>query len=395
MSGSVSVNQAKSSDFTWDTAEFAWKDGDAGKSWAEAGTFAYQLNAEETVGVSELTARNLTKSITESWSIAEKRTFAFALGIVQAISLTETFTDVANFTIRFTEALRVGDQLGNSFFRTFNEQVNVSETSSRNAGLGISESLAVAQVVSKKMTKVVAEALTVLEKCGLSVRKAVNEQFQLSELRSLAVRKEVAEAIAFLEVAGRTVIFKRNYAETLNVQESLAKAIKLSKSEAVQVLEEYRRHANAVISDMSILQDELDLFSFANVVDSGHAPGFADFKDFIPGDYTYDKAIFRVILESTNTDRARLRTLNVSVDVPDVTDRGTATITISADGIRINFNRSFHIAPEVTLTLRGGEVVAIPTLVGQVDASGFTAVLINPKDNTRVAGTFTWSAAGY
>ncbi|MDR9847008.1 hypothetical protein [Herbaspirillum huttiense] len=395
MADTVSVSQVKGSDFTWDSATFSWNDGDAGKSWAGASTYDYTVRVAETLQVSEVEANVLLKAIAESWSLAEKRNFSIALGILQSLGMGESFTNVGTFTLRISESLRMGEKLGNSFSRPLSETFKVTSASSRNPKLGVRETLAIAEAVSKKSGKLVYEALNLLEVNGISARKALVEQVAIAESRTGSLSKSISEALAVLEVVGRTVVFKRNFAESMSVQEAMTKAMRLTKFEAINVLEEYRRRANGVISDMSVLLDELDLFSFGNMVDSGHAPGFADFKDFIPGDYTYDQAIYRVILESINTDRARLRTLSVSVDVPDVTDRGSGTITIADQGLRVNFARSFHIPPEVTLTLKGGSVIAIPKIIGSVDTSGFTCALINPTDGTHVTGTFTWAAEGY
>ena len=87
--------------------------------------------------------------------------------------------------------------------------------------------------------------------------------------------------------------------------------------------------------------------------------------------------------------------MKVTVDVPDVFDRGSSTITDAqaASGLRITFSRSFHITPEITVTLKGGTVMAIPKILSP-DDGGFTLVLETPT-GTRVGGTVSWTAQGY
>jgi hypothetical protein len=63
-------------------------------------------------------------------------------------------------------------------------------------------------------------------------------------------------------------------------------------------------------------------------------------------------------------------------------------------GALIGFSRTFRVPPEVTMTHKGGTVVAIPRLSSAVTRTGFTAVLENTA-GTRVTGTFTWIAQGY
>ncbi|MFZ2736873.1 MAG: hypothetical protein WBI20_05330 [Burkholderiaceae bacterium] len=125
-----------------------------------------------------------------------------------------------------------------------------------------------------------------------------------------------------------------------------------------------------------------------------HPPGYTDFRDFIQGDHTYRRALFRAILKSQNSDRGFIDGLRVTVDVPDVFDRGSVQITDAVNGIAVGFTRAFRIAPEVTITHKGGTVVAVPKLLGAVTTTGFTAVLEN-SSGTRVAGAFTWIAQGY
>src|SRR3569832_2078114 len=92
--------------------------------------------------------------------------------------------------------------------------------------------------------------------------------------------------------------------------------------------------------------------------------------------------------------RASLTGMSLQVDVPDVFDRGSAAITDAVAGITVSYNRQFHIPPEVTLTLKGGTVIAIPKLTN-VTAIDFTVVLVDPATNNQVTGSFTWSAHGY
>jgi hypothetical protein len=158
--------------------------------------------------------------------------------------------------------------------------------------------------------------------------------------------------------------------------------------------EQYRRHANGVISDMIVGTTEITEQDFAAIVEAGHPPGYTDFRDFIQGDYTYRRALFRAVLNSRNSDRGFIDALRVTVDVPDVFDRGTTQITDAAAGAAIYFSRSFRVAPEVTMTHKGGTAVAIPRLLGAVTTTGFTAVLEN-SSGTRVTGSFTWIAQGY
>jgi len=146
--------------------------------------------------------------------------------------------------------------------------------------------------------------------------------------------------------------------------------------------------------DAHAVDTEITEADFASIVEAGHPPGYTDFRDFIQGDYTYQRALFRAILKSRNSDRGFIDALRVTVDVPDVFDRGTVQITDAQAGAVIGFARIFRVPPEVTMTHKGGTVVAIPRLSSAVTRTGFTAILENTA-GTRVTGTFTWIAQGY
>ena len=80
--------------------------------------------------------------------------------------------------------------------------------------------------------------------------------------------------------------------------------------------------------------------------------------------------------------------------LPDVFDRGTAQVVTAANGVTVVFTRQFRVAPEVTLTFKGGTTVSVPRILGSVTTTGFTAVLENTS-GTRVTGAISWVAQGY
>jgi hypothetical protein len=240
----------------------------------------------------------------------------------------------------------------------------------------------------------IGEGLAVSDQASRKLQKPVSETLSTSDQLTRQSVKQVAEGLAFAENLGRTVAYKRLLQEGLGVSDALRRAMRLAAHEALALAEQYRRRANGVISDMIVASTEITEADFANIVEAGHPPGYTDFRDFIQGDYTYQKALFRAILKSRNSDRGFIDALRVTVDVPDVFDRGTVQITNALAGAVIGFSRTFRVPPEVTMTHKGGTVVAIPRLSSAVTRTGFTAVLENTA-GTRVTGTFTWIAQGY
>ena len=206
--------------------------------------------------------------------------------------------------------------------------------------------------------------------------------------------RRVSEAFSFAESLGRTVAYRRTLSEGFAIGEALRRAQTLRLDEALGLAEQYRRRANGVISDMIVANAEITAQDFMDILESGHPPGYTNFRNFIQGDYTYQRALFRAILTSSNADRGYIDGLRVTVDAPDVFDRGTAQVVTPANGVAVIFTRQFRVTPEVTLTFKGGTTVAIPRILGSVTTSGFAAVLENTS-GARVTGAISWVAQGY
>jgi len=69
-------------------------------------------------------------------------------------------------------------------------------------------------------------------------------------------------------------------------------------------------------------------------------------------------------------------------------------VSNAANGVTVYFSRQIRVAPEVTLTFKGGTTVAVPRILGSISTTSFTAVLENTS-GTRVTGAISWVAQGY
>ena len=450
MPETVTVTETQGSRYTWASAGFTWSSASAGKSWTAAYPAVYSIAVAATLAFIEAGSRSWTKRSSESLPISEGRKNIFTLRESESVGFSETYSDLIAFVLRCVESMtfaegvaknnkkqiaesfQSADYLANALTKTNNESLAWSNSLRQNSIKRLAEFLPVSESIRKliaknrseafglnddldrAITKQVAEAiafaetytdliafvLRVSEGLGVSdlgakqVRKPLTESFGTSDKVTRQAIKRVAEAVAIGEALGRTVAYRRNLTDGFGVSDALRKALRLTAREALLLAEQYRRHANGVISDMIVSSGAITEDDFAAIVQSGHPPGYTDFRDFIQGDYTYRRALFRAILNSRNSDRGFIDALRVTVDVPDIFDRGTAQITDAAVGVAITFTRAFRVPPEVTMTHKGGTVVAIARLVGSITTVGFTAVLENTS-GTRVAGSFTWIAQGY
>ncbi len=450
MPETVTVGESQGPRYTWASANFTWSSASAGKSWLTAYPTVYVVAVAATLAWVEASNRQHGKRLSETVSLAETRRLQVALQKTEWLGFAGTYYDLITYVLRWVESLGVAEGFSKSSRKSANENLQTLDGLARSAVKALQEGLPVTEGLSRQIRQTHAESLPIASASARITTKALAEgmvlndgldqafskrviealnfaetyydliafilrigeglalsdqgikQFQkpvaevlnTSEQLTRQSVKQVAEALAFAEVLGRTVAYKRFLHEGLGLSDALRRALGLKAQEALALAEQYRRHANGVISDMIVASTEITEANFAAIVEAGHPPGYTDFRDFIQGDYTYQRAMFRAILKSRNSDRGFIDALRVTVDVPDVFDRGTVQISDAAAGAVIGFARSFRVPPEVTMTHKGGTVVAIPRLASAVTRTGFSALLENTA-GTRLTGTFTWIAQGY
>jgi hypothetical protein len=450
MADAVTVTESQGVRYSWDSAGFTWSSVSAAKTWGTAYPAAYSVAVEDSVAFADRSLRHWTKRSDEAIPIGESRRHRLTLRESEVLGFSETYSDLIAFLLRFIETMTLtelvskadriairelfqsADDLSRGFIKRSSEGVSLADSVRRLSIVRITESTSLAEITRRGFTKASAESIGTTERLRRVIGKRMSEALQFAEtyadLIAFVLRiseglgvgdmgakrlrkpfpetfaaadkmarraiKRVAEAVAIGEALGRAVAYRRNLAENLSVSDALRKAMSLRAHEALVLAEQYRRRANGVISDMIVGGCEITEDDFARIVETGHPPGYTDFRDFIQGDYTYARALFRAILKSSNSDRGYIEALRVTVDVPDIFDRGTAVITDPFTGVSVGFSRSFRVPPEVTMTHKGGTAVAIPRLLGAVTKTGFNAVL-ESSSGTRVTGSFTWIAQGY
>lgn len=450
MSDSVTITQAQGAAYTWSSANFTWGSATAGKSWNSANPTVHGLTVAVALALSDARAAVVNQSASEQLGLAGVPTRQLTIRRSETLAFAETYADLIAFVLRLLESFGFSEVVARGAHKAASESLQLSDRLVRGAGKGVMEDLALSDATARAIrqrlaedlaladalrqglgkqladgfglgdgleramvqriteiiglaetyTDLIAWMLAISENLGFSdglgkhTTQPLAESFQLSDRVNWQTLKHVTQALALAEAFGRTVAYRRSVNEGLGFSDSLTQAFCLNVREALALAEQYRRHANGVVSDMLVASTEITEQDFINIMEAGHPPGFTDFRDFIQGDHTYRRALFRAVLESQNADRGFIDGLRVTVDVPDVFDRGTEQISDAAAGVTVSFSRTFLVTPEVTITHKGGTVVAVPRLVGAITTSGFTAVL---EDNSgaRVAGSFTWIAQGY
>ncbi|MEN9417000.1 MAG: hypothetical protein RI988_620 [Pseudomonadota bacterium] len=450
MADLVTITETAGPQYTWATAAFTWSSASAGKSWTSAYPAVYGIAVAAALALSEARQALPTKAVSEHLGLADALARQVTMRRSETVAFAETYADLIAYVLRFvefigfgenlaradhkaiSETLSTSDQLSNASTKALAEVVTLGDGLVRSVEKQLAEELALADSLRREAGKHLSEAfglgddldrviekrifetigfaetytdlisfvLAIRENLGFSevlgkhTTRPLAESFQLAESVTKSAVKNVSEALFMAEAFGRTVAYRRAIDEGFAIADALSRAYGLKVNEALDLAEQYRRRANGVVSDMIVAATAITEQDFIDIMEAGHPPGFTDFRDFIQGDHTYRRALFRAILKSQNADRGFIDGLRVTVDVPDVFDRGSEQITSAASGVTVNFTRTFRVPPEVTITHKGGTVVAVPKLVGAVTTTGFSAVL-EDSSGARVTGSFTWVAQGY
>lgn len=305
--------------------------------------------------------------------------------------------DVISYTLAVGETVSVADVIVNGVQVSKAETVAFNEAVSNATAVNKSELFGFAETLAKLTGQYHAESFSVAETNGKVAGKNAFEAlgFVEASARQFGLNKD--ESIELAEVCGNGVGFVRDFAESLTVADALAKNFGLKRSEAFALVDAWRRQGDMVISDMILAAGDMTMEDFKDFMAYGGVPGYEKWRDFIPGDYEYREAMFRVVLESKNADRGLLTNLQATVDVPDMIDRGSATVTTGSVGVYVSYNRAFHIIPEITLAARGsvGANPIAPEFNGVPTREGFSVRLRDTVTGAYVTGSFTWAAHGY
>ncbi|MGO4302268.1 hypothetical protein [Cupriavidus sp. RAF12] len=390
------VTETQGEDYTWDTAPFTWNSTLAGlRTWENAHISDWGLQNGETVAVAEVLRKDVSKLAHETTELADTVGKTVELSQDESLTVRECYVDNVAFQLRVMEAVAVLEKVGKAITLPQAEAFALTDSERKEIGLSASESVRLLEWFSRKVDW----HLDKSEQIGVAVVEGRHPQlgkaegFSIAETSSRDIGLGKNELLGFAEGFGRTVVFKRAIAEGLTATDALGKAYEMEKSEALRLVEALLRSPNAVVSDMLVSNQDITFQDFLRIVNTGRIPGYGDFRTFVQGDYEYSEAMFRVLLDATSSDRGSISDLKVSVDVPDVFDRGVAFIEDAELGLYVQFSRPFHITPEMSMLLKGGTTLAFPRLI-TLDQFGFSVKLFD-KNDVAVTGSVSWSAHGY
>lgn len=152
--------------------------------------------------------------------------------------------------------------------------------------------------------------------------------------------------------------------------------------------------APGVLGNIDFRSTAMTVAKFGNTAPVRAPVGYRPFREFVPADYRFQDAIVWLAIRC---DDRRLDIIMaeavLSVDVPDVTQKGTVTLTTAA--LDITFAKPFYAAPSLQVTQTGGTTLAVCRITNLTE-TGFTARLFDASSPaTAVAGTISYTATGY
>lgn len=225
--------------------------------------------------------------------------------------------------------------------------------------------------------------------------------------------KNITEGISVAEAGARPVDYSRARSDNLDMQEGVTRAfykvlaaefefddaitrvIRKWVTETVTVKDTRRSPAKGTIFDLVLRSDALSLDDLKTMADSPPV-GYTPFQNFYPGDYEYQHAMVGVRVRTTDVNnQAGILGLKLNIDVPDVTDRGSAEVgPTDTAGKTVSFSKQFTIPPEVNVVFAGGATAAVAEITS-VTTTDFTFILRNVSSPaTLVTGEVTWAAIG-
>jgi len=303
--------------------------------------------------------------------------------------------DTIGYVLGIDEDLPLVEVLSNAPKTQLADSFSISGNSYRGPGLGCAESFAVSDSTVWSYRQWLDEPLSIGSFAGKLSSKSLSESLSITESCDNHFGMNVEVSLTFAESILNSVGYIRQFDESLTIAELASNRFGQNISQQFSIIDAWRRAADMVISDMIVGNGDMFIEDFDEFIRYGGAPGYTKWRDFVPGDYEYQEALVRVVLESKNSDRGMLTGLQMSVDVPDLIDRGSATITNASTGITVNFAKTFHIVPEITLATKGG--VDGTTLTPNLVSATKTGFVAKMKDQTGAfaTGSFTWAAHGY
>ena len=222
--------------------------------------------------------------------------------------------------------------------------------------------------------------LSILNVSGNSIKSSWKDYLDLS-----------VERIALLTVT-------RDFDVRLGITTNIKKDIEKSPFDVCLGIDVDRiANAGQIMGDIRFYDTALNEGNYSGILTPY---GYGRWRELVTGEYIYQGAICKYCMQSSlNADRPNTRQYVHKVDVPDIIDTGTATLTKTNQPLFVRFSdeevRRFHVVPELNVNIKSyGGTGATPLVIPyNVTREGFYVTM--KVDGAYVDGTISYSARGY
>ncbi len=383
--------------YSWQNCPLTWEQ--FTKTWEMAGMTMFTIDVTEAAAVIDAIIKTIKLKRKEKATFAEQHTRATYKQVNEITHFTETYWDYILFKLNFAENIGTSDIPEKLLTRGFNESFGVAERKVlRNMRKVPSEILSVLDNLTRtaKFTVDLKEYAGFTDDNSRKLKKWFFEQVDANEVvpqKSIAVAK--AEAVGVIDEHNRTALFQRIFKENAALNDEIVKAVDLLKQDNIALYDAFLEACGGVISNIAITEGDISLDEFNDATQT--APGYTPFMDFKVGEYEYQDALVRIVINAIAAQtKPSVSNVVMHVDIPDTQDRGTSNITDTSAPTRINFSKKFYIVPEVNVNLRGGNTGdgVVTPYITSMDNTGFEVQLVNDAGQL-VTGLITWQATGY
>ena len=391
----TTITATSGADYIWSSASFTWDSAESNKNWVDASATSFVCSENDALTLSVLEARKPQAVRSEAFGIFDNR-LQIATGIrSEPLRIAETYIDLIAFVLKVAESFVLSELSGKQILpKPAAEVFSLGDAGTRQTSKTVAQSLGIIDGRTGALQRLSTETVSLTERnlCLALIPKL--EALVLTESRRASIQPDVRQSLTLSETYTDIIGFILQIAEAFAVLDRTSRSQTHLSKEQIVLLDRILRASNAVIADLSFRTTPLDEEGFASLISQSKPLGFSAFRDLIPGDYEYAKALVRLILEApvTTANRVALSQARLNIDVPDVRDRGT--VAVAATGTVVAFNRAFNAPPEIQATFKGGTILAIPQ-IGAITTTGFEILLINPDTQVPVAGNASWSAEGF
>jgi hypothetical protein len=337
-------------------------------------------NAPETLATAEARRSVVGSNDSETLATAEARADVFVATRTFPETLATSIVYAKGFTAGNPETLAVAESRADVWtaLRSFSSSISWTESYIDNIAWiqANAETLGLSAVYAKAIGNVNPESFATVDR----LFKAITDR--------------TSESVAFSETYTDLIAWIQANLESFAVAEAAPTAIAKRILRDLRVRDMALRNATGVYGDLSVSSTALTPASFADIVANRTPTGFDEFKQYLPGDYQFQRALIDIALEPFDLTGATLslQSARTTVDVPDLNDRGS--VAVPTAGVAVEFNRTFNTVPEISIQQTGGAGPALP-MVSSLTTTGFFVRLYDAANpTTAVSGSVSWSVIG-